>query len=86
MTKREEYQWTFQVKDVVNFEGTEISVYSNTHKGALRKIKNMRLPQLEKMEDMEDSLRLTFVVEIREDINIEDNAEPVKDEPNDDED
>jgi hypothetical protein len=84
--KKEDYLWSFQIKDVVNFEGTEISVYSDTHDAAIRKVKSLKLPQLKTFDDIEDSIRLTSVFEVREDIKDEHDGEVIETGRDDDED
>lgn len=63
-TENNEYQWTFQVKDVVNFEETTITIYSDTYNEAIKKIKSLKLPQLRSFESIEESIKLTNVYEV----------------------
>lgn len=58
------YQWTFEVLDYKNFEGTSIAVYASTYKDALRKVKDLKLPQLSTFEIIEDALKLIQVYEV----------------------
>jgi len=58
------YQWTFQVLDYKNFEGTSIVVYAPTYKDALRKIRDLKLPQLLTFDEIEDGVKLIQVYEM----------------------
>lgn len=58
------FQWTFEVLDYKNFEGTSIAVYASTYKDALRKVKDLKLPQLSTFEIIEDALKLIQVYEV----------------------
>lgn len=58
------YQWTFQVLDYKNFEGTNIVVYAPTYKDALRKIRDLKLPQLLTFDEIEDGVKLIQVYEM----------------------
>lgn len=58
------FQWTFRISEVVKFEETSITVYANTYKEAIRKIKNLKLPSIEKFVDAEENLKLDSVYEI----------------------
>ena len=58
------FQWTFQVLDYKNFEGTSIVVSAPTYKDALRKIRNLKLPHLSTFEDVEDGVKLLQVYEL----------------------
>ena len=60
----EEFLWTFEVKDLVNFEGTSISVYSQTYEQAIRKVKKLKLPSLRSFDDIEENLKLKEVYEM----------------------
>lgn len=61
---REEFQWTFEVNDVVKFEGTQVTVYSDSYDKAIRKVKSLKLPSLRTFDDIEGNLKLTEVYEI----------------------
>ena len=50
------FQWTFEIIDWKNFEGTSIAVYAPTYKDALRKVKDLKLPQLLTFEAIEERL------------------------------
>ena len=65
----DEYQWSFQVKDVVNFEGTTITVNANTYNAAIRKVKGLKLPQLRTFDDIEEGIRLISAIEIGEELD-----------------
>ena len=58
------FQWTFEIKDYLNFEGTSIAVYASTYKDALRKVKDLKLPQLATFEVIEDALKLIQIYEV----------------------
>ncbi len=58
------YQWTFQVLDYKNFEGTNIVVYAPTYKDALRKIRDLKLTQLLTFDEIEDGVKLIQVYEM----------------------
>ena len=58
------YQWTFQVLDYKNFEGTSIVVYAPTYKDAIRKIRDLKLPQLLTFDEIEDGVKLIQVYEM----------------------
>ena len=58
------YQWTFQVLDYKNFEGTNIVVYAPTYKDALRKIRDLKRPQLLTLDEIEDGVKLIQVYEM----------------------
>lgn len=65
MTLPESYfQWTFEVKDVVNFEGTHITINALTYEEAIKKVRGLKLPQLRSYSDVEEGIRLTAVLEI----------------------
>jgi hypothetical protein len=65
------YQWTFQVLDYKNFEGTNIVVYAPTYKDALRKIRDLKLPQLLTFDEIEDGVKLIQVYEMDFDSGLE---------------
>jgi hypothetical protein len=65
------YQWTFQVLDYKNFEGTSIVVYAPTYKDALRKIRDLKLPQLLTFDEIEDGVKLIQVYEMDFDSGLE---------------
>jgi hypothetical protein len=67
------FQWVFKISEVVKFEETVITVYANTYKQAVKKIRNLKLPSLEKFIDIEENLKLESVYEVNE--NIEDSEE-----------
>jgi hypothetical protein len=64
MIQEQLYQWTFQVLDYKNFEGTNIVVYAPTYKDALRKIRDLKLPQLLTFDEIEDGVKLIQVYEM----------------------
>ena len=47
-----------------NFEGTNIVVYAPTYKDALRKIRDLKLPQLLTFDEIEDGVKLIQVYEM----------------------
>lgn len=62
------YQWTFEIKDVVKFEETTITVSAKTYKEAVKKIKGLKIPQLDTYTDIEEGMRLQQVYEVDENI------------------
>ena len=74
----EKFQWSFTIKDYKDFEGAEIAVYSNSYKGALAKIKKLKLPTLNTYEDIQEGLKFVGVYEINP-FDDEDNVEFVVD-------
>lgn len=62
----QDFQWSFRIKDVINFEGTSITVYSPTYESAIKKIRSMKLPDLRSYETVEDGLRLESALEMDE--------------------
>ena len=64
----ERYRWSFTIKDVVNFEGTQIIVYTNTYEEAIKKIRTLKLPQLKSYGNVEEALKLVEVYEVQEDL------------------
>jgi hypothetical protein len=55
--------WTFEIDDVVKFEGTKIELHAPTYKEALDKVKALNLPSLRAYTQMEDKLKLVSVIE-----------------------
>ena len=74
------FQWTFEIKDYLNFDGASIAVYAPKYKDALRKVRDLQLPQLATFEVIEDAMKLVQVYEIDEVIDLESVAEPKDDE------
>jgi hypothetical protein len=73
------FQWTFEIIDWKNFEGTSIAVYAPTYKDALRKVKDLKLPQLLTFEAIEDGVKFIQVYEVDysvDDIDKEEVTEP----------
>ena len=60
------YQWTFEIKDVVRFEETTVTVSAETYKEAVKKIKGLKIPQLDTYTDIEEGMRLQQVYEVDE--------------------
>ncbi len=60
----EEFQWTFTVKDVVQFEETSITIYAETYEKAIRKVRKLKLPSLRSFDDIEENIKLASVYEI----------------------
>ena len=58
------FQWTFEIKDYLNFEGTSIAVYAPKYKDALRKVRDLQLPQLATFDVIEDAMKLIQVYEV----------------------
>jgi len=65
------YQWTFEIKDVVNFAETVITIYGLTIEECYIKIKRMRIPYLKTMTNIEEYLVLKEVIEIDEDLELD---------------
>jgi len=63
------FQWTFEIKDVVKFEETSITVTCETYEQAIRKIKGLKLPQIRTFDDIDESLTLTQVYEVESDFD-----------------
>ena len=78
------FQWTFEIKDVVNFEETNITVNANTYEEAIKKVRSLKLPQLRTFNDVEEGMRLTTVFEV--DPEFDDNHFPELETEPDDED
>jgi len=70
------YQWTFEIKDVVNFAETVITVYGLTIKQCYQKIKAMKIPYLRTYTNIEEYLVLKEVIEIDEDLELDFEDEP----------
>jgi len=66
------YQWTFEIKDVVKFSETTITVYGLTIDECYKKIRELRIPYLRKIADIEEYLILKEVIEVSIDVYIED--------------
>ena len=73
------FQWTFEIKDYLNFDGASIAVYAPKYKDALRKVRDLQLPQLATFEVIEDAMKLVQVYEIDEIIDLESLSEPKDD-------
>lgn len=59
------FEWFFSVKgNLLGREDTEITVYSDTYRGAVRKIRNLQLPEVEKISDVEEFMVLIAVSEV----------------------
>ena len=63
------YQWTFEIKDVVKFDETTVTVSAQTYKEAVKKIKGLKIPQLDTYTDIEEGMRLQQVYEVDENID-----------------
>ena len=63
------FQWTFEIKDVVNFEGTLITINAFTYEESVKKVRGLKLPQLRTYSDVEDAIRLTTVFEVDPDFD-----------------
>lgn len=77
------YQWTFEIKDVIQFSEATITVTSGTYEQAIRKIKAMKLPQLKTFDDIDEGIKLTQVYEVEGGFNT---GDPEETEPKDNED
>lgn len=60
------FEWTFEINDVVKFSETHITIYSNTYEDAIKKIRDLKLPDLRTYTDIEDRLKLINVHECEE--------------------
>ncbi len=74
------YSFFFEIKDVVEFSDTQLTVYALTYKEAIQKIYKLKLPQLERYSDIEEHLRLLSVEEIISGLPEDDDAEDDKEE------
>ena len=63
------YQWTFEIKDVVKFDETTVTVSAQTYKEAVKKIKRLKIPQPDTYTDIEEGMRLQQVYEVDENID-----------------
>ena len=68
------YQWSFEIKDVVKFDETNITVNANTYEEAIKKVRALKLPQLRTYSDVEEGMRLATVFEV--DPNFDENQFP----------
>jgi len=64
------YQWTFEIKDVVSFADTVITIYGLTIEECYKKIKGMKIPNLRTYDNIEEYLVLKEVIEIDEDLDL----------------
>ena len=62
----EDFSWIFQItNDVVDFNEATIQVVAPRHKDALRKIRALEIPNLERYDDIEKHLKLVEVYEVK---------------------
>lgn len=52
------------IGDVIKFSETTISVYASTYKEAITKVHRLKLPELERYDDINEHLKLTAVEEV----------------------
>lgn len=49
--------------DVIKFEETEITIFSDTYENAIKKVRGLRIPSLKTYENIEEHLKLAQVYE-----------------------
>lgn len=69
MSNIEEFEWTFTIKDLVNFDGASITVYAPTYEQAIKKIRTLKLPDLRTYDNIADGLKLTQVIEFKDQLD-----------------
>jgi len=60
------YQWTFIVKEVINFSETTLTVYGDTIDEALEKIEFLGIAEFMEIENLRDKLVLKDVLEMED--------------------
>lgn len=60
------YQWTFIVKEVINFSETTLTVYGDTIDEALEKIEFLRIAEFMEIDNLKNKLKLMDVLEMEE--------------------
>jgi len=73
------YQWTFIVKEVINFSETTLTVYGDTIDEALEKIEFLRIAEFMEIDNLKNKLKLMDVLEMEEELDseIEDDPENI---------
>lgn len=66
------YQWTFMVKEVIDFSETTLTVYGDTIDEALEKIEFLRIAEFMQIDNLKEKLILKDVLEMEEEIEFED--------------
>ena len=65
------YQWTFEIKDVVKFSETTITIYGLDIEECYNKIRGLKIPSLRRIADIDEYLILKEVIEIDEDLELD---------------
>ena len=63
------YQWTFIVKEVINFSETTFTVYGDTIDEALEKIEFLGIAEFMEIDNLKDKLKLMDVLEMEEELD-----------------
>ncbi len=63
------YQWTFIVKEVINFSETTLTVYGDTIDVALEKIEFLGIAEFMEIDNLKDKLKLMDVLEMEEELD-----------------
>lgn len=73
------YQWTFVVKEVINFSETTLTVYGDTIDEALEKIEFLGIAEFMEIDNLKNKLKLMDVLEMEEELDseIEDDPENI---------
>jgi len=59
-----EFIFQFRVKDPINGDEPTITIYADTYKNALRKIRLAQLPRMSTLQDIEDNLIFLSLTEL----------------------
>lgn len=70
------YQWTFIVKEVINFSETTFTVYGDTIDEALEKIEFLGIAEFMEIDNLKDKLKLMDVLEMEEELDFEIEDDP----------
>jgi hypothetical protein len=70
------YQWTFIVKEVINFSETTFTVYGDTIDEALEKIEFLRIAEFMEIDNLKDKLKLMDVLEMEDELDLEIEDDP----------
>lgn len=63
------YQWTFIVKEVINFSETTLTVYGDTIDEALEKIEFLGIAEFMEIDNLKNKLKLMDVLEMEEELD-----------------
>jgi len=70
------YQWTFVIKEVINFSETTLTVYGDTKDEALEKIEFLGIAEFMQIDNLKDKLKLMDVLEMEEELDFEIEDDP----------